>query len=434
MNWRGNATVDAQENIPSHLKKITGVLDFLEWATSDDAINGTRLAEDDLILMLDAHDVWLQLPPSVLLQRYFAANDRANERLATQFGASYNAMTRQTILASSQKRCVAPRNKFSHLNCDYVPESPLPDTVFGLFTDSRLAKPQYWRPRWLNSGSFMGPAGDMKRYFRRVDERMYQHLTKVEKEDDLSGDQGIFAEIFGEQEVWRYETSMNETGERSFVRRAEAGEQFEYHVGLDYNQELFYPTCYSEHSGYFVSLDDTKSVAESSKHAGVEPPRVHGVPKDVNETRMPLAELEQSAAMPNSWASVPLYVDFWTTSIPVAIHHNAWKNGLKNRQRAWWDKTWYFPHLRQLLEFRMWSNSTLLPTGEMSAASGSLTLWPYPRGESSKAAMLFEQQGESGTRSLRSASWTGVCESSDERADTASRWYDEVFRDGKGPL
>ncbi|KAM0720700.1 hypothetical protein Q7P37_004837 [Cladosporium fusiforme] len=428
VNWAEFST-EEDEAIPSHLRKISGVLDFLSWATSDDASHADRLDEDDLVLMLDAHDIWLQLPPSVLIQRFFATNERANERLINDQPRLSSGQTLQTILASSQKRCNAPKNKFSELNCNSVPESPLPDNVFGFFTDSIFTDAHSNRPRYLNSGSFMGPAGDMRQYFKRVNDRMTGYLSQVHEENELSGDQGIFAEIWGEQEIFRSERAVRAESEEQFNPSDDQEADFEYHLGLDYTQELFYPTCWSENGGDFLALQDDSVVNEASVNAGVVPPRIRGVPSDIRRADAPLSPLSNSTT---SWGSVPLFVDFWTTSIPVAIHHNAWKDGLKSRRTTWWDRTWFFPFLRELLEIRMQAQANgnaTLPLAEVGAQNGSLAVWPYPEEEAPRAAMLFSREGEG--RGLRVADWDTVCESNDA---STGRWHDEVFRDGKGTI
>lgn len=426
VNW-AEFNTQGDEAVPSHLRKITGVLDFLNWATSDDASQADKLGEDDLVLMLDAHDIWLQLPPSVLIKRFFATNEIANERLINDHPSLSNGIGLQTILASSQKRCNAPRNKFSDLNCHAVPDSPLPNNVYGFFTDSIFTDAHSNRPRYLNSGSFMGPAGDMREYFQRVNDRMTEYLPQVQEENDLSGDQGIFAEIWGEQEVFRSDAT---TLDDSDQHEASLQSEFEYHLGLDYTQELFYPTCWSEGGNSFVALEDTSLVEQASAQAGVTPSRVRGVPGDIRRADGPLSSLADSST---SWGRVPLFVDFWTTSIPVAIHHNAWKDGLKSRRKTWWDRTWFFPFLRELLEMRMQAQASgngTEPVAEVSAKNGYLTVWQYPDEEAPRAAMLFSREGEG--RGLQVADWDMACEAGD--ADARLRWHDEVFRDGKGTM
>lgn len=432
VNWGLQQRADTSR---SHLTKISGVLDFLEWSTSDDAYGTSKLNENDLVLMLDAYDVWLQLPPEVLVRRYFAANRRADDALA--IGHDHLAdvdLPRQTIIAAAQKRCYAPHSEMTNLHCRKLPESTLSANVFGFLTDSTFFSYEYTRPRYLNSGSFMGPAGDLRRYFQRVNDRMEEYLARSPTSEQLSGDQGTFAEIFGEQEEWR--RGLNAKGMTEYTQRQHLTEnELEYHVGLDYLQELFYPTCYSEHSGSMLRLQDSDSVRRESKQAGVSPPRLKTLPSDIISAPGPLARLEDSLNPPPAWDSVPLYADLWTTSIPVAIHHNAWRNGLKSRLETWWDRTWYFPYLRELLDRHMAPNGTASSIGEIGASdvNGSLTLWPYRVETEPYAALLFGKN-ETGVQRPEPADWDTVCESRDAIVEAGQHWYDEVFRDGKGRL
>jgi len=437
VNWKGENAVQAGDEARSHLTKISGVLEYLQWAMDSNTAKDAKLKEDDLVLMLDAHDIWMQLPPSVLIKRYFAANAQADHRLALESGSAFDAsFPRQTILASSQKRCYAPRNSLSDLHCHELPTSPFPDNIFGFFTDSILSKYEYARPRYLNSGSFMGPAGDMRRYFQRVSDRMNEHLAKNPSPDELSGDQGIFAEIFGEQEVARHRAVANYAADN--LRPRQDADDSEFHLGLDYTQELFYPTCYSENSASFVQLSDSESIARDSAQAGVVPPRIQSLPGDISLAPNPFAMLEDSPARHQNWASVPLFGDFFTTSIPVAIHHNAWRNGLKDRQRTWWDRTWYYPFLREMLDLRMLANasSSIKPIARIGQVENNHTLnvWPYQTEDSSRAALLFGASKDGSLR-LQGADWTSVCQSrQSEDEEEQQPWYDEVFRDGKGSL
>ena len=172
-----------------------------------------------------------------------------------------------------------------------------------------------------------------------------------------------------------------------------------------------------------------------SKQAGVTDPRIHKLPSDISSSPDPLAALAGSSIQQQTWMSVSLYVDYWTASIPVAVHHNAWRNGMKGRLQTWWDQTWYFPYLRELLDLRMASNSTNVePIARISAsvANHTLTAWPYHGEGESSAALLFEKD-EYGNRSLKRADWDTICQSRDI-PEAEHRWYDEVFLDGKGGL
>jgi len=437
VNWALKQETDTTDKSSrSHLTKISGVLDYLEWATSDDAYGASRLNEADLVLMLDAYDVWLQLPPEVLVRRYFAANQRADDALAMKHANLADSdLPRQTIIASAQKRCYAPQSKMTDLHCSELPESTFPANIFGFWTDSTFFNYQYARPWSLNSGSFMGPAGDLRRYFQRVNDRMEEYLAQSPTSEQLSGDQGTFAEIFGEQEVWRDSLHRQGAAQRTQGKQLTTSE-LEYHVGLDYLQELFYPTCYSEHAGSFLRLQDSEYVRRKSKEAGVSPPRIQKLPVEIVSAPSPFTSLEDDSAQSQTWGSVPLYTDLWTAIIPVAVHHNAWRNGLKGRLETWWDRTWYFPYLRELLDRYMAMNGT--STGSIAeirafGVNRTLTLWPY-RAEAEPYAALLYGKNETGVQRLEPADWDAVCESRNTVVDSGRHWYDEVFRDDQGGL
>lgn len=429
INWQDDPNAGGQ----SHLKKVSGMVDFLQWATTDSDDESDRLNEQDLVLMMDAHDVWLQLPPNVLLRRYLEINEQANARIRAEHGLVDNNMMEQTIVVSAQKGCIAPRNIMSDLNCQSVPESTLPDDVYGTFTDSRFTKIAYNRPRYLNSGSFLGPAGDMLRYFKRVEERMNQHLAAVDSWRDLDGDQGLFAEIFGEQEVWRQKVarqgwlSTEVTQEMTLL----AWNHYEYHVGLDYEQQLSYPTCHSENGGTFVNLEDLDFVAAESFRAGVDPVRIQGLPEDMLEAPKPFADLPSSEDQELGWGEVPLFADFWTAAIPVAIHHNAYKKGLKGRMKTWWDRTWFFPHLRELIASRLTADSgTALLS--MPLGDRSWHVMAYKSARSLAPTWIFGTGNETGVWELRTADWSAICPSRNATAERDLPWHEEVFRDGRG--
>ena len=67
VNW-GSAPANGDGGVgASQLAKIAGTLNYLDWATDGRAPERLTLDDGDLVLILDAYDVWMQLPPSVLL-------------------------------------------------------------------------------------------------------------------------------------------------------------------------------------------------------------------------------------------------------------------------------------------------------------------------------------------------------------------------------
>lgn len=430
VNWRKEFNTGKAGVGPSHLAKVSGTLDFLNWATSAEAEDADRLEENDLVVMLDALDIWFQLPPSVLMHRYYSIIQAASKRVEEESGFRDPSWQHQKTIAAAQKGCMGPRDPVSNLHCDQLPESTLPSDIYGLWTDSLLMNLNWkWRrPRYLNSGSFMGPAGEMKRYFTRVREK----LDKVEKMGiELGGDQGVFSEVFGEQEVWRREIQAAHKAGDVATERAKIEEQENWDFGLtiDYTQELFYPTGYSENDGGFLVVNDEVDGIQRGSETN-----------DMDEAKSPLAELDGVPAENLSLNQMSLYVDYWTGAVPAILHHNAWRNGLKERRTTWWDKMWYFPYLRRLLATFSNANRETTPLATLSANNGTLEIWPYgaEKKDSRKSSFILEtKEEESGKKkqkhtALRPAEWEEICKLDTEQAEEKMRWYDEVFRDEGG--
>ena len=275
----------------------------------------------------------------------------------------------------------------------------------------------------------------MLRYFKRVEERTNQHLAVVESWRDLDGDQGLFAEIFGEQEVWRQKVagqgliSTEITEEVALL----AWEHYEYHVGLDYEQRFSYPTCHSESGGAFVSFDNADFIATESLRTGVEPVRIDGLPENILQADSPFADAGIDEIRVIGWGEVPLFADFWTTAVPVAVHHNAYKNGLKDRIHTRWDRTWFFPHLRELVGSRT-SASSCRAFLSISQKHNDWNVTAYRSARSLAPTWIFDTSNETGIWELRSGDWGTICPSRNPTTERELPWYDEVFRDPKGAI
>ena len=180
----------------SHVAKLTKVNDYLSALPA--------LNDDDLVILVDGYDIWFQLPLQIMLDRYFAINDRANERIAQQLGTERldDPGVKQTIVVSTQKKCW-PGDE-NDVWCWAVPPSPLPEDLYGPETDVDVTadvednfKWQRHRQRYLNSGIVVGPVSHMRRLYTRLLE-----LWHTEMVDELH-DQAILANILGMQEYER---------------------------------------------------------------------------------------------------------------------------------------------------------------------------------------------------------------------------------------
>nr|RBQ85967.1 hypothetical protein FVER53263_06574 [Fusarium verticillioides] len=408
----------------SHLAKITGTLEYLDSVSKPDTPDENRLEENDLVVLTDSYDVWFQLPPEILLKRYHEANRQANQRLASQWNGRRKPPMEQTIIISAQKKCFPPPSSGSVLHCDQLPESPARKDLYGPNTDKDPEVFHDVRPKYLNSGSMIGPVGDMRKYFRRVQERMQRGLVNGQ---DLYSDQGIFGEIFAEQEIWRRWLRKNIVSrkDKSFdVMHSD----FEYHVGLDYTQNLFIPTVFEEQDGDIIALNNETGVAERSESLGIET-RLDGVPEDIRFSTNPLNM--HVLHDPVEWGDMPVYADFYSTAIPVVVHHNAHKHEAKKRRYLWWDRIWFFPYLRQLIKAQL-AIVEAEPLLEIAINGERLVYWESRSNITQKKPKTFIV--DSGEVSIVEREFGYVCRGKTEKAEAEKPWYDEVFRDGKGDL
>ncbi|KAL2066690.1 hypothetical protein VTL71DRAFT_2762 [Oculimacula yallundae] len=366
VNWKKNFSDPVFGNVgDSHIGKIQGVLDYLSTLPAD--------RDDDLVLLVDGYDIWFQLRPEVLLERYFEINQRADERVQTRLGKSAvkTEGIRQSIVFSAQKKCW-PRDNDDPA-CFAAPESSLPKDIYGPLTDTKVDNDENpfikFRPRYLNSGVMMGELGSVKKFFKRSVEVMALGQHK-------GSDQNVFSQIFGEQEFQRevirdrYLTSsqrfgrwiksvlgMSETNvmdphpTHKLMKPAE-GAPFEYGIGLDYASALGHPTVFAEYDSEWLHYNDSASIEQASKKLGIAPQHVHGLPEEIAASLPPFWSQNpgiDGLPQDKDWSDVNLHTNLWTTNVPVMIHHNAHINGMKELRQKSWDKVWFQPYLRPLL-------------------------------------------------------------------------------------
>ncbi|KAK2674659.1 hypothetical protein RAB80_009643 [Fusarium oxysporum f. sp. vasinfectum] len=392
----------------SHLAKIAGVLDYLDWSSRQGSSSKDHLNEDDLIMVADSADSWFQLPPSVLLWRYHALNEEANERLRAQWPHKSEMPMKQTIMVSAQKRCWPRAKSGSNLHCDALPESPLREDLYGPETDKdpnlRMVDV---RPKYINSGAFIGPVGDMRKYFRRAQERY--EFGKAEQGNHFYSDQGFFGEIWGEQEMWRtWRRELGDAINPSHNVSTMVRDQFEFHVGLDYNQTISIPTVFEEDDGDILTLNNQTYIAERSRELEIEPVRLTAVPEEIANATNPLARiLSEEDRRTLNWGDMTLYADFFTTAIPINIHHNAHINNLKNRRVLWWDRM-----------CSLW--------GRVEIPEGRAIYWGLEAYRTIRRFMPAQ-------RGMVNTDLDTVCTSSWAKKEKQN-WWDVVFQDGQGPL
>ncbi|KAL8719653.1 MAG: hypothetical protein Q9225_003375 [Loekoesia sp. 1 TL-2023] len=427
----------------SHTGKIRGVYDYLS--------DKKKVADEDMVLIIDGYDVWFQLPPAIMIKRYHGLINEANDRLrrrygtelkktegeggATEMGPKYS----QTVVFGADKLCWP--NPQLDPACAAVPYSTLPKDVYGPLTDSDPAG-FLNRPRFLNSGTVMGPVKDVRAIYEVA-------VEKVEKDHrGIMGDQFVFAEIFGEQEYQRemqrqstqgaggrwYEWLSNALGGSDSPLSANQtiknmtvvpGRRYEFGIGLDYESKMFQTMTHSANDIEFITYNDSAVfplILEKHPKLKASP---FALPIDIQMAHGPLwysspgnhsLDPKDGLLLPHSdklddlperldWFEVPLATNLYSPSVPPLIHINGDKSPLTD----WWPSMWYHPYGRALI--RRYIRSTQTRKAAQAAAAGGQTWWDSRGG-----------RGGIWTDNGVWMSWGEVCKKTE----------DEVFQDGKG--
>ena len=317
----------------------------------------TDVHEDDLVLMTDSLDTWFQLPPSLLLSRYHTINARAQKLIEARLGPEAAKNATQSIVFSAEKKCW-PREA-EDMGCWAVPDSPLPKNLFGPSTDRVVDGEdefRFVRPRYLNSGFVLGPVRDARVLFERA-----AQMAHADPEV-FGADQGIVAQLLGEQEYMRESwRSRKEAGRSASMWKRgkmadfnpEKEKSYEFGIGLDYQGALGLPTAHAENDTTWVTMSNRKSLDETAKALRVTEPRVRrGLQDDIAGLPRPFERLPDTVPPEvklKSWNEMSLYTNLWTGVVPATVHLNG-LDALDRkvlREESWW-RMWFAPYTRQL--------------------------------------------------------------------------------------
>ncbi|KAF7563711.1 hypothetical protein G7046_g410 [Stylonectria norvegica] len=419
VGWGVDHRIITKWNGGPNLVKVPAVLDYLDSALRHDAHPSEKLEHDDIVLIVDAYDIWFQLPPEVMLKRYHAINEKAMHRLSAQWNGqnSGDMPMRQTVVAGSEKNCWPRPWIGSNIQCPSLPDSPAREDLYGPMTDNNQTERHNLRPRYINGGVYIGQAADVRRMFRRAHSIM---LEEINNGKQLRSEQGLTGQVFGEQEVWRQWRRDNSQTKDEAIASALIQRDFEYHIGLDYFQVLTSQTHDAAGDGNIILLNNQSAINKHSAELNISPVRLRGIPDDINSTRNPLVGLVDQPA----WGEMPLYADFFTESIPVILHHNGKGPGQKQLRQDWWHLPWFFKYLRQLVQRHLIpSEPAVLSTVETK--DGTITYRPLDAEKLGKKPRMMK---DSATERLKEADFDTICGAPNEP------WWDEVFRDGLGSL
>ena len=338
IGWEGHGQYNGSE---SHLFKISETLAYLNSLPPS--------ADNDLILVLDAYDIWLQLRPDVLIKRYYSAIEKANARLNREgiHGLDHGGATiKQRVLFGPDKTCWPEDER--RAACWAVPESSLAPDVFGPATDTWMVPN---RPRWLNSGTIMGPARDMRAMFaatmnivhRKYDEEFQFH----------NSDQYYFQEMWAEQEIGRLmrrdgkvDAPLVKADVRGMIPKIPMGLRTEFHVALDYESDVFQTSAaYTEYLTWMSFNHSTTLVDQASGTTK----RIDQIvlSEDIENSLPPFGTYRSNEALPTGkgWADMMLGTNMITQQVFPVWH----MTGEKSYRTRWWPRMWFHPHAEALL-------------------------------------------------------------------------------------
>jgi hypothetical protein len=356
LGWEGYGQYNGSE---SHLFKITETLAYLDRLPPS--------ADDDLVLILDAYDIWLQLPPDVLIERYHVAIEKGNARLKSEglHGVNHGgAEIKQSILFGPDKTCWPDDER--RAACWAVPESTLPSDAFGPGTDTWVVPN---RPRWLNSGTIMGPAKDMRAMFNAT---MSILRRKFDEDYEFrNSDQFYFQEMWTEQEIGRL-TLKNGTVDAPKIKEdvygilptVPEGLRTEFHVAIDYDSDAF------QTSAYYIEYLTWMSFNHSTTSLGQERGSLTRMDQmvltdDVLHSRPPFAikNVDKSVPKGKGWKDMMLGTNVITQQAFPLLHIT----NEKKYRTIWWDRMWFHPHAKALFEAAKESAAKLNPDTKIVA-------------------------------------------------------------------
>lgn len=235
-----------------------------------------------------------------------------------------------------------------------VPESTLPKKAFGPKTDTDMFT---IRPKYLNSGTIMGPVGDLREMFAATVDMLSR---KFDENWELNySDQYIFAEVWGEQEVGRrklqygkaYADEAKRRNENITVPDVPEHKRVEYHICLDYESELFQAATAWERSLAWMRFSDGTPLPKEGKETWSEKEmKDWKLREDVASSEAPFKALESVSPMNDtagkSWEEVMLGTNTVSQN-PFPLFH---VTGNKQVRDWWWPRMWFHPYGDELLK------------------------------------------------------------------------------------
>lgn len=326
---------------------------------------------DDIVLIPGSANVWFQVRPEVVLQRFYAIKQRGDRRIQELF-------TPETM--SEQK--LATKVVFaSDMECKTGQDNQR-GCLASAAEDGSL--------HYLSTNIIMGTVRDLRPLWHHAIERADTFVAVRMAVDDAT----VFGQILGAQETRRQ--ALLETDR---VSKAAAQGQEDFGLVLDFEREFSYA-----------------APENSKKPEGVDWIRHDGdgnvpIPADIAGSTPPFWTFASSGALPydTTWSSVPLLTRGEANIIPATVQPSSLST-------SWWSSMWFQPHARRLLD-----NFVMIPSAPV------VNLLDGEGREERYWSPHFEKLGAK-DQWLEWRSWDDLC-----AVDGFKEvWAKEVFGDGFG--
>jgi len=331
---------EAEDPYVQHLAKVQGIANYL------DLLLKRAEHSEELVLVVDGYDLWFQLPPDVLLSRYYDVIAKADIQAANTYGSriARQKQMRHSIVFGPDKICWPI--DFSRPACWAAPLGSMATKAFGPRTSSERESLNL--PRWLNSGTVIGPIQDLKDLFDVTLHDIHTNYT-------TDSDQYYLAEVFGRQEYarlltkpallqqykeMRYGQELDNTG-TPLVRSPPLDTELartEYHITIDYESAMFQTVAFWKQFVTWVRPSDSWP-SDRFARSGARNPYQIKLPDDLKASRLPIA-IDEAGAIDNdkrTWDNVSLLYNVITEQIPASVHFT----GDKAYRDFWWKNVWF---------------------------------------------------------------------------------------------
>jgi hypothetical protein len=357
----GYALKDELDAAVSHLAKVRNILRYLNDLPSS--------ADDDLILIIDGYDVFMTLPVDIMIRRYFQVVNSMNAKLEERFGPGSTRdqpggagdQPKQTILFGADKICWPIDNR--RPACWAVPlDTGIPLNAWGVENGGMNEN----QPRWLNSGTIMGPVGDMRLFIAATMERI---LIDYDPDYEFrESDQKYMSDIWADQEYMRTVNDMTAKGEAPadggppnvpggpddrILPTFRPRQRTEYHVAMEYESALFETRAgnepFIEHST-FSGPGYTTLVQRNFNHLPDFQPFDIQLPADTvaSLTRL-LKGIAGLQKLPFKPTELVRHLKLGTNVVTKHVYALFHCTGPKDFLNEMWPRLWYFPYGKSLL-------------------------------------------------------------------------------------